>query len=125
MTAVLLSDIRERDLDAAGRRMPGHLVECERCGGVVRRLSSVRTEAHPADHVLVAPDPMPGNWNRALWGYGEGRLDGREPETCGSLWVIQRSGLAARFDSPPSTVTGFRDHALDCGFTAAERASMS
>ncbi|MEM7788950.1 MAG: hypothetical protein AAF594_14605 [Bacteroidota bacterium] len=113
----LLEDLRRTD----AYRADGAIVACPNCGYPVRR---IETEADR--QVLVAPFPLRGNWDRPVEGYGEDRLDGRSPDPPEHiyLWVFpthigraQRGGWtggARRFDRPPPTVEGYRDHAIDC-----------
>ncbi|PAP79648.1 hypothetical protein B1759_15120 [Rubrivirga sp. SAORIC476] len=100
-------------------RSDGKLQKCERCGIPVRMLRTIGSR-----RVAVAPFPMRGNWTRPLDGYGEGRADGKPADTEPVLYVFPLSqaraeasgwtGGAVVFENPPSTVTGYRPHSVDC-----------
>ena len=112
-----IADLKERD----AYRAHGTLVECAGCGVVVRRI-----ELEDGGTLDVAPWPMRGNWDRPLRGFGEGRADGREPDGpdravlytfpshVGRAQDDGWKGGARRFDRPPATAEGYRDHSFDC-----------
>ena len=93
-------------------RHDGELATCKGCGIMVRWIETEDAEGKRG-RMCAAPYPLRGNWGRALEGYGEGRLDGKEPEKTGPLWVVYR-GVARYWKNPPPTVEGYRVHWADC-----------
>lgn len=101
------------------RPQDGALALCEGCGAMIRWITTEKGKRVP-----VAPYRMRGQWRRPLAGYGEGRGDGKRPETFGLLYVLPVSaeraarskwlGGAKLYRHPPGTVWGYRPHHADC-----------
>lgn len=100
---------------AKSDELPGRLASCEYCGIQVRYLTlEPKKGQEQGDEIAVAPFPLQGNWCRPPAPFEHGAelvtlpLSKRRARSSG--WAQG----ARLFPNPPSTVEGFRPHALDC-----------